>query len=165
MKQGESRVLNSYSDSFPVCFGKIMYHLLKTLNNFDEEILLYYPTSFSPGVFKKSLGIQGSTGIHHFYGKGCMSLQLLWAFVLLMFLKKFCVAETALWEVLFILWLYEFFSVGYSLGWVGTCSACHSTDKYMLHSDVAASMTCIWNLGNTWQKFVANLKKAARRKC
>lgn len=41
MKQGKSRDLNSYSDSVSVCFGKIMYHLLKTLNDSDEEIPPY----------------------------------------------------------------------------------------------------------------------------
>lgn len=40
MKQGKLRHLNSYSDSVSICFGKIMCHLLKTLNDFSEEVPL-----------------------------------------------------------------------------------------------------------------------------
>lgn len=53
--------------------------------------------------------------------------------------EDFFFMETALWEIWFILRLYEFFSAGYALGWVETCSVCCRTDKYVLHKDGAVA--------------------------
>lgn len=109
----ETREIKTLKFLFIFCLCLPLYHLLKTLNYFNEEIPPYkYPTSFSSEIFRKSLGIVEGK----YWNTAILYHRLLVAAVtvsffrtklkvinLLMFLKKFCVAETALREIWFIL--------------------------------------------------------------